>query len=166
MMCFLLGSTYRLLDPKAVLIAAGFLWVSLALPAFACNNKALPFTEITVKDHALSVEIAATPTARTCGLSRRAGMPQNSGMLFVFPTKKHASFWMKNTAIPLSIAFLDDDGRIVSIQKMAPLNVEKRYRSGQPVRYALEVNQGWFVQNGIGVGDRVELKLPAMLDIH
>ena len=164
-MCFLPDSMYRFLDPKAVFITAGFLWVSLVLPAFACN-KALPATEIAVKGHALFVEIAATPSARTCGLSRRAGMPENSGMLFVFPTLRDASFWMKDTQIPLSIAFLDDTGRIISIQKMIPMNVEKRYRSDQAVRYALEVNQGWFVQNRIEIGDRVELQLPAMLDIR
>jgi uncharacterized membrane protein (UPF0127 family) len=156
---------YRFLDPKVVFMTVGFLWLSLVLPAFACN-KALPTTEITAKGHALFVEIAATPTARACGLSRRAGMPQNNGMLFVFPTARHASFWMKDTQIPLSIAFLDDAGRIISIQKMIPMNIEKRYRSDQPVRYALEVNQGWFVQNRIEVGDRVELQLPAMLDIR
>ena len=165
MMSFLLDSIYRLLDPKAVFITAGFLWVSLVLPAFACSQ-ALPFTEIKVRGHALSVEIAANPTARTCGLSQRAKLPENNGMLFVFPTARHASFWMKDTQISLSIAFLDDDGRIISIQKMAPLDVEKRYRSGRPVRYALEVNQGWFVQHRIRVGDMVELQLPAMLDIR
>ena len=164
-MCSLTDCMSRFLIPQTVFITAGFLWVSLVLPAFACN-KTLTTTEITVHGHALSVEIAATPTTRTCGLSRRASMPQNRGMLFVFPTLRHVSFWMKDTRIPLSIAFLDDDGRIISIQKMVPMNIEKRYRSDQPVRYALEVNQGWFVQNSIGVGDRVELQLPAMLDIR
>ena len=80
-------------------------------------------------------------------------------MLFVFPTSKYASFWMKDTQIPLSIAFLDEDGRILDIQKMTPLDDEKRYRSGQPARFALEVNQGWFSANGIEVGDKVEFDL-------
>ena len=155
----------RLIDTKSVFVITFILCVSLALPAFACN-KALPAIEISVEGHPLFVEIAATPTARTCGLSQRDSLPEDSGMLFVFPTSRLASFWMKDTRIPLSIAFLDDAGRIVGIQKMIPLNIEKRYRSNQPVRYALEVNQGWFNQNGIHVGDRIELMLPAMLDIH
>ncbi len=155
----------RLIDTKSVFVITFILCVSLALPAFACN-KALPAVEISVKGNALFVEIAATPSARTCGLSQRDSLPEDSGMLFVFPTSRNASFWMKDTRIPLSIAFLDDAGRIVGIQKMIPLNIEKRYRSNQPVRYALEVNQGWFNQNGISVGDRIELMLPAMLDIH
>lgn len=164
-MCFPPDSIYRHSGPKAVILTAGFLWVFFVLPAFACN-KTLTTTEISVKGHALFVELAATPPTRTCGLSHRASMPQNSGMLFVFPTLRQVSFWMKDTRIPLSIAFLDDTGRIISIQEMIPMNVEKHYRSDQPVRYALEVNQGWFAQNSIVVGDRVELQLPAMLDIR
>lgn len=155
----------RLLHSKSVLSITCFLWVFMAFSAFACNT-ALPGSEISVNGHALFVEIAATPSARTCGLSQRESLPQGNGMLFIFPTSRYATFWMKDTRIPLSIAFLDDAGRIVSIQKMIPMNMEKRYRSDQPVRYALEVNQGWFNQYGINVGDRVELILPAMLDIR
>ena len=155
----------RLIDFKSIFIITFILWVSLALPAFACN-KALPAIEISVKGRDLFVEVAATPSARSCGLSRRDSLPEGNGMLFVFPTSRYANFWMKDTRIPLSIAFLDEDGHIVSIQKMTPMNMEKRYRSDQPVRYALEVNQGWFNQNGIHVGDRIELVLPAMLDIR
>ncbi len=72
---------------------------------------------------------------------------------------------MKNTFIPLSIAFLDDSGRIISIQSMTPIQTDEHYRSPQPVRYALEVNQGWFDTRGIQVGDVVEMKLPVVIDI-
>jgi hypothetical protein len=86
-------------------------------------------------------------------------------MLFIYPTPGPRSFWMKDTIIPLSIAFLDDSGRILSIQQMRPMQTDKRYRSLQPVRYALEVNQGWFADHGIGVGDIVEMRLPVVIEI-
>ena len=73
---------------------------------------------------------------------------------------------MKDTHIPLSIAFLDDSGLILSIHQMTPMQTDERYRSLQPVRYALEVNQGWFAENGIGVGDLVEMKLPVVIEIR
>ena len=87
------------------------------------------------------------------------------GMLFIYPTPGPRTFWMKDTFIPLSIAFLDDNGRIISIQRMAPMQTDERYRSLQPVRYALEVNRGWFADHGIGIGNIVEMKLPAMIEI-
>jgi uncharacterized membrane protein (UPF0127 family) len=73
---------------------------------------------------------------------------------------------MKDTSIPLSIAFIDDAGRILSIQKMAPFQTEARYRSPGPVRYALEVNQGWFENHGVSIGDTVGMELPGSLDIR
>ena len=111
------------------------------------------------------MELATTPKARVCGLSKRVHMPENQGMLFIYPDLGKRSFWMKDTQIPLSIAFLDDSGKIKSIHKMAPMQTNERYRSRQAVRYALEVNQGWFADHGIEVGDIVELKLPAVIEI-
>ena len=73
---------------------------------------------------------------------------------------------MKDTRIPLSIAFLDDSGQILSIHQMAAMQTNERYRSLQPVRYALEVNQGWFTDRRIGVGDMVEMKLPVVIEIR
>ena len=73
---------------------------------------------------------------------------------------------MKDTHIPLSIAFLDDSGLILSIHHMAPMQTDERYRSLQPVRYALEVNQGWFAEHGISVGDMLEMKLPVVIEIR
>ena len=125
----------------------------------------LPDSTVTVKGHILQTELAATPEARVCGLSNRSELPQDQGMLFIFPNRAPRTFWMKDTFIPLSIAFLDDKGTIISINAMPPMQTTERYRSSQPVRYALEVNQGWFDRNGIGVGDIVEIKLPVMLMI-
>ena len=86
-------------------------------------------------------------------------------MLFIYPVPGPLSFWMKDTKIPLSIAFIDETGCILSIQKMVPMQIEERYRSPKPVRYALEVNRGWFAKHDIAVGDVIELKIPAVLNI-
>ena len=100
------------------------------------------------------------------GLSGRDTLGRYSGMLFVFDKPCKPSFWMKDTRIPLSIAFLDDSGLILSIHHMVPMQTDERYRSLQPVRYALEVNQDWFADHEIGVGDIVEMKLPVVIEIR
>jgi len=136
-----------------------------SLKTVACPIE-LPTTTISIKGHTLAVELATTPTSRVCGLSHRDQLPKNHGMLFVFPDRRPRNFWMKDTSIPLSIAFLDNSGQILSIQDMVPLQTDKQYNSSQPARYALEVNQGWFSRRGIEVGDVVEMKLPVVLDIR
>ena len=82
-------------------------------------------------------------------------------MLFVYPSPRALVFWMKNTKIPLSIAFLDASGKIINIEKMQPGQIEIRYRSRQPAAYALEVNENWFRNHGIEEGDRVTIRPPA-----
>jgi hypothetical protein len=126
----------------------------------------LPFISAIVEGHLLQVEVAATPEARSCGLSRRTSLPADQGMLFVYPEPRLLSFWMKDTQIPLSIVFLDEAGRILSIQSMVPMQVGQRYRSPQPACYALEVNQGWFRQHEIEAGDVVRFQLPQVLNIR
>ena len=143
----------------------GFLFTLLPLRVEACPFD-LPMISITVKDHLLDVEVAGTPEARACGLSHRRSLPADQGMIFVYPKETPLSFWMKDTEIPLSIAFLDDTGRILSIQDMVPMQTEERYRSPRPARYALEVNQGWFLEHGVEVGDVVRFQLPQVLKIH
>ena len=138
------------------------LLLSAATAASACPIQ-LPATEVNVKGVQLKLEIAATPEARQCGLSQRLSLPDDQGMLFVVPKPKILSFWMANTQLQLSIAFLDDKGRILSIQKMKPEQTQERYRSPEPARYAIEVYQGWFVEHEIAVGDVVEMHLPTML---
>jgi len=123
----------------------------------------LPTSTLTIKGYNLAVELATTPAARKCGLSKRSKLSHNHGMLFIYPTSRPRTFWMKNTHIPLSIAFLDDFGKIINIQKMEPLQIDKRYHSIQPVRYALEVNQGWFKKNDVKVVDTVEMQLPIVI---
>ena len=104
----------------------------------------------------VQVEIADTPEERQTGLMGRSALAEEAGMLFVFDQEQILSFWMKNTLIPLSIAYIDAEGRIVDIQDMQPLD-ETKHPSAEPARYALEVNQGFFEGRGVAVGDVVEL---------
>ncbi len=108
----------------------------------------------------LWVEIAATPEAQVQGLMFRDTLPENRGMLFVYPEPRRLVFWMRNTTIPLDLAFADEQGVIVEIQQMEPLS-DSLHQAPQPVRYALEVNRGWFQRHGVQVGDT--LKGPAIL---
>ena len=101
------------------------------------------------------VEIAATDTERERGLMGRTALAEDAGMLFVFDREQQLSFWMKDTLIPLSIAYINESGRIVDIQDMQPLD-ETLHPSTEPAKYALEVNGGFFVARGIQVGHKVE----------
>ena len=107
---------------------------------------------LTVKK--LSVEIANTPSTRETGLMHRKKLDDNSGMLFQFNHSDYLRFWMKNTYIPLDIAFLDEDGTIFQIAEMYPLST-RLVSSNKPCKIALEVNHGWFDKNKLGVGDKV-----------
>ena len=104
----------------------------------------------------LTVELARTAGERSRGLMFRDELAEDGGMLFVYVEDTEAGFWMKDTLIPLSIAFIAADGTILDVQDMEPLS-EELYRPPEPYRYALEVNQGWFREHGLGRGDRVEI---------
>jgi uncharacterized membrane protein (UPF0127 family) len=104
------------------------------------------------------VEIADDDAEVARGLMYRTALAENRGMLFIFEEEQELSFWMRNTLIPLSIAFMDSEGRIVDIQDMKPLDDDPpSYVSAEPAQYALEVNQGFFEERGVEVGDRAEL---------
>ena len=106
------------------------------------------------------VEIADEPDEQAKGLMDRTALGENRGMLFVFPSEEERSFWMKNTLIPLSIAYIDAERRIVDIQDMKALDDDPpHYVSAEPAQYALEVNKGYFDERGVEVGDRVSLPL-------
>jgi len=102
----------------------------------------------------VTVDVVDTPEGITRGLMFRREMAADHGMLFLLPERRRQSFWMQNTYLPLSIAFIDDGMRVIDIHDMRPLDTGPRYRSSAPCRYALEVNQGWFARHGIAVGDR------------
>lgn len=130
------------------------LWtLSLALPLISCASKKvmLPMADIQVGQKTISVELADDPAERHQGLMYRSSMDTDHGMLFVYPSSAPRSFWMENTSIPLSIAFLDETGRVLNVEDMTPHD-----RNGVPsagsAMYALEMNRGWFDRNGIQVG--------------
>jgi uncharacterized membrane protein (UPF0127 family) len=104
--------------------------------------------------HNINAEVAATPEQREIGLMFRTSMPAGDGMLFVFERPSKQCFWMRNTLIPLSVAFLDDDGSVVNIEDMKPRTLDS-HCSTQPVRFVLEMNEGWFAKRGIRAGSRV-----------
>ena len=104
----------------------------------------------------VQVEIADEENEQKRGLMERTALAEDAGMLFVFPGERPLSFWMKDTLIPLSIAYIDGDGGIVDIQDMQPLD-ESPHPSAAPAQYALEVNQGFFAERGVQVGDEADL---------
>ena len=107
----------------------------------------LPRTSLAAGMHLIQVQVAASPQARTIGLMHRQDMPANEGMLFVFEQPATQCFWMKNTLLPLTAAFVADDGRIVNLADMQPQSLDS-HCSAQPVRYVLEMHQGWFAKRG------------------
>ena len=108
-----------------------------------------------VADHELEAYVARTAEQRALGLMHRAELGPNEGMLFVCDECAVQKFWMKDTPVALSIAFLDEDGTILHVEDMAPHSLES-HSFGQPVRHVLEVPQGWLRERGIGPGDRLE----------
>jgi uncharacterized membrane protein (UPF0127 family) len=108
-----------------------------------------------VGGHRIEVEVAADEQTRQLGLMYRSHLPSEQGMLFVYPSPIRICMWMRNTLIPLSVAFLDEEGRILNIADMTPLS-EESHCSVKPARHALEMNQGWFAGHGVKVGDRIK----------
>lgn len=104
--------------------------------------------------HNIQAEVARTPEQRAIGLMNRPTMAANEGMLFVFEQVATQCFWMKNTLLPLSIAYLADDGTITQIVDMPPQTLDSKC-STQPVRLVLEMNQGWFAKRGLKAGSRL-----------
>ena len=134
-------------------------WVGALVLLFALSEMStaapLPTVTLTIKGQKVIAEVAATPDERSTGLMHRFSLRPDSGMLFVFESPEPLSFWMKNTFIPLSIAFIDGDGKILNIEDMAP-QTEATHWSRGPALYALEMRKGWFAERGIRAGDRVE----------
>lgn len=117
-------------------------------------SNTLPTRQIRLGEVTLTVEVADTDASRAKGLMHRDHLPEDRGMLFVYPDAQPRSFWMKDTRIPLSIAFVDGSGKIVRIADMEPFSTQ-RTSSLYPARYAVEVNQGWFERHGVAEGTQV-----------
>ena len=111
---------------------------------------------ISINNVRLKVEIADTSKLRSKGLMFRKSLDEDKGMLFIFNKVKVVSFWMKNTFIPLSVAFINEDFKIIHIEDMSPLDEETIHTSLVSIKYAIEVNQGWFKKNDIKIGDKIK----------
>lgn len=114
----------------------------------------LPRMALNAGMHLIHAQVAATPDQRSIGLMFRRDMPPNEGMLFVFEQAAPQCFWMKNTLLPLTAAFVADDGTIVNLADMKPQTTDS-HCSLKPVRYVLEMHQGWFDKRGIKAGSRL-----------
>jgi uncharacterized protein len=114
----------------------------------------LPRVKITAGIHQIDSQVASTPEQRSTGLMFRKEMPVNEGMLFVFEQPTTQCFWMKNTLLPLTAAFVADDGTIVNLADMKPQTTDS-HCSTKPVRFVLEMNQGWFAKRGLKEGAKL-----------
>lgn len=149
-----------------ILVIAAFLAISAAV--LSCSAQQAPGAETDKPNPTLKkvtlvsgqtqvvVEVAATETERNRGLMFRKTLADGKGMLFVFDTDQRVSFWMKNTSLPLSLAYMASDGTILQVLDLAPFSEEPR-PSERSIRYALEVPQGWFAKVGLKPGDRFEI---------
>ena len=115
----------------------------------------LPAIRLSVGMHVIRAEVAQTPEQRSIGLMFRKTLGTNDGMLFSFEQPGVQCFWMKNTLLPLSVAFIADDGRVVNVENMKPQTLDS-HCSTQPVRFVLEMNDGWYARRGIGAGMRLK----------
>jgi len=122
-----------------------------ALPAYA---QTLPVVQLSAGMHLIRAEVAADMATRSRGLMFRKSLAQNAGLVFVFDEASQHCMWMKNTLIPLSVAFLDDNGTIINIENMAP-QTEDTHCAARPARYALEMDRGWFAARGIKPGTKL-----------
>lgn len=124
------------------------------LSAAVWAQAALPVIELTAGFHRIEAEVAATDSHRQTGLMNRRSMAQQRGMLFVFAEENTHCMWMRNTLLPLSVAFVDAGGNIINIEDMQP-QTEDNHCARRPARYALEMNRGWFAQRGIAAGSKL-----------
>jgi uncharacterized protein len=130
--------------------------MSYATSAAAQDEPQLKLQRIKISAgmHQIDTQLAQTPEQRQIGLMWRKEMPQHEGMLFIFEQPSQQCFWMKNTLLPLTAAFVADDGTIVNLEDMKPQTTEP-HCSTKPVRYVLEMNKGWFAKKGIKAGSKL-----------
>lgn len=138
-------------QPKALFTFAVFLALGRPGLAQGLPQLDLPRIKISAGMHLIDTQVALTSEQRATGLMFRKDMPASEGMLFIFEQAGVQCFWMKNTLLPLTAAFVGDDGSIINLADMKPQTTES-HCSKQPVRYVLEMNQGWFARKGIKAG--------------
>ena len=132
------------------------LFATMSLCAFAQEGPQLTLQRIKISAgmHQIDTQLAMTPIERQIGLMNRPSMPAQEGMLFVFEEPAKQCFWMKNTLLPLTAAFVADDGTIINLEDMKPQTLDA-HCSKKEVRYVLEMNQGWFAKRGIKAGTKL-----------
>ncbi len=140
--------------PRWKRLLAACAWLPAAAFAQDQAQPRLPTVQLQAGMHIIKAEVADDIQTRARGLMYRQRLGPNEGMLFVFQDKSAQCFWMKNTVLPLSIAFIDDDGTVANIADMKP-QTEDSHCSARPVRLALEMEQGWFAKRGVKAGDRI-----------
>jgi uncharacterized membrane protein (UPF0127 family) len=128
-----------------------FAFLAIVATSALAQQPPLAMVELGAGMHVIRAEVADNFSSRMQGLMRRTSLPQNGGMLFVFDEESTHCMWMKNTLIPLSVAFLDARGAIINIADMEP-HSEQSHCAARPARYALEMARGWFAQRGIRAG--------------
>ena len=135
-----------------MLLRTVLLVLSLAIPMTGwAQQSQLSLLELFAGMHRIEAEVAATPGSRQTGMMQRTTMAPQRGMLFVFPEVASHCMWMRNTLLPLSVAFLDEKGRIINVEDMQPQS-DDNHCAAKPARYALEMNLGWFKSHGLGAG--------------
>ena len=134
---------------------AALLFSAFPVVTFAQQAAHFPTISLTAGIHVIKAEVAARDAERQQGLMNREKMGANEGMVFLFEAPASVCMWMKNTLIPLSVAFIDESGKIVNIEDMQPQTTDS-HCAKKPVRYALEMNQGWFKQKNIKPGTKIE----------
>lgn len=139
---------------RAAGVLAGLLACTASGAGESQGQPPLPTVALQVGATAVTAEVADDPSEREMGLMFRESLETDSGMLFVYPTERPRSFWMKNTPLPLTIAYLSASGRVVSMRDMTPHST-KPVLSRHGAMYALEMEQGWFAAHGVKVGDKV-----------
>ncbi len=134
---------------RTTLLILALIWITSV--TYSQSTLKIP---LYIGQNEIQVEVAKSPEERSHGLMERKYLGKDEGMLFIFETEDYHGFWMKNTFIPLSIAFIDKSGRIVSITDMKPLALDSHVPP-KPILYALEMNKGWFASHGVKVGDQI-----------
>ncbi len=153
----MIDSIAKTLLQQGMIAFLGFLVATSALSQDGPQPR-LPTVQLTAGMYVIQAEVAQTPREQTIGMMHRQTMGINEGMLFIYDSLQVRCFWMRNTLLPLTIAFIADDGSIVNLKDMAP-KTETAHCSAGPVRYALEMNQGWFDKRGLKPGFKLRGEL-------
>lgn len=134
---------------RSAMIAGAIMAIAMTVQAAS-----LPIIRLSLGSGTLDVEVASNKAQRSLGLMNRPSMPETRGMLFVYPAPAYFCMWMKNTKLPLSVAFIDAQGQVINIEDMVP-QTETNHCTQRNATYALEANRGWFVKHGVVPGSQV-----------